>query len=89
MKFQKGPNDIIEFKLHRHQSCSHSLPYYLSPEHLLIVVPEVSAGHPAVAVHDAATDGIMHGDHQALLGILRDAGRVDELLLRLLRLLLG
>ena len=86
-EISEGTTTLLKLNLHRNQSCSRSLPYYLSPEHLLIVVPEVSAGHAAVAVHAGATDGIMHGDlhgGQALLGILRDAGRVVELLLRLL-----
>ena len=61
-----------------------------SPLHLLIgdrgVVPEVSAGHSTVAVTDTAgaREGIMHWDHQGLLGILWDSGRVDELMLLLL-----
>ena len=64
-----------------------------SPQHVLIgdrrVVPEVSAGHSTVAVADTAgaREGIVHWDHQGLLGILWDSGRVDELMLLLLLML--
>ena len=44
---------------------------------------EISASHPAV-VTAGAGDGVWHRDHQRLLGILWDPGRVDELMLLLL-----